>query len=214
MENSRTHPGMKDESTIHHEDLTMSDDGTDYGHVTEPGTLRIERILPGPIERVWNYLTDSEKRGTWLASGVLEPRVGGRVEHIFRNSELSSQSDPAPAKYAHLGDESRMHGRVTAYEPPRLLSYTWSEESDVDSEVTFELSPLGEQVRLVLTHRRLGTRDTMISVGAGWHTHLGILAARLDGREPAPFWATHMRLEDEYEQRIPPGREAVTPHGR
>ncbi|HUF28698.1 MAG TPA: SRPBCC family protein [Gemmatimonadaceae bacterium] len=192
----------------------MSDDRSDYGSVTEPGTLRLERILPGPIERVWTYLTDSEKRGTWLASGEMEPRVGGRVEHIFRNSELSSHDDPAPPKYAHLGDESRMHGQITALDPPRLLSYTWSEESDVDSEVTFELSPRGEQVLLVLTHRRLGTRDTMISVAAGWHTHLGILAARLDDRAPAPFWATHMRLEAEYEKRISTGREAVSPGGR
>jgi len=25
----------------------------DYGIITEPGTIRFERLLPGPIERVW-----------------------------------------------------------------------------------------------------------------------------------------------------------------
>ena len=55
----------------------------DYGVVTEPGTVRIQRALPGPIERVWDYLTDSEKRGTWLAKGAMEPNVGGRVELHF-----------------------------------------------------------------------------------------------------------------------------------
>jgi hypothetical protein len=32
-----------------------------FGVLIEPGTIRFERILPGPIERVWDYLTDSEK---------------------------------------------------------------------------------------------------------------------------------------------------------
>lgn len=36
---------------------------SEYGVVTEPGTVRIQRVLPGPIERVWAYLTESEKRG-------------------------------------------------------------------------------------------------------------------------------------------------------
>ena len=30
---------------------------TSYGVVTEPGTVRIERLLPGPAERIWSYLT-------------------------------------------------------------------------------------------------------------------------------------------------------------
>ena len=34
----------------------------DYGVVTAPDTVKIERMLPGPIERVWAYLTDPAKR--------------------------------------------------------------------------------------------------------------------------------------------------------
>ena len=26
--------------------------------LVEPGTVRLERLLPGPVERVWAYLTD------------------------------------------------------------------------------------------------------------------------------------------------------------
>lgn len=175
---------------------------SDYGVVTEPGTVRFERLLPGPIERVWEYLTDSEKRGTWLATGQMELRVGGRVEHVFRNSDLTQPDDPPPPKYANLPDELTMHGQITACDPPRMLAYTWSETSG-DSEVTYELTPRADQVLLVLTHRRLGSRDEMISVAGGWHTHLGILADRLAGREPGRFWATHMRLETEYDRLIP-----------
>src|SRR5580698_6413683 len=47
---------------------------SDYGVITESNTLRFERLLPGPIDRVWRYLIDSDKRGQWLAYGEIEPR--------------------------------------------------------------------------------------------------------------------------------------------
>ena len=88
----------------------------DYAVATAPGTVRIERLLPGPIERVWSYLTDSELRGRWLASGDMQLREGGEVEHIFRNSELTQNDQPPPAKYAQHANESRLHGRILACE--------------------------------------------------------------------------------------------------
>ena len=42
-----------------------------YGVLTEPATLKLERLLPGPIERVWAYLVDSGLRRQWLASGEM-----------------------------------------------------------------------------------------------------------------------------------------------
>jgi hypothetical protein len=48
-----------------------------------PATMRLERLLPGPVERVWAYLTESEKRATWLCGGEFELRVGGRVRLEF-----------------------------------------------------------------------------------------------------------------------------------
>ncbi|MFD0738001.1 SRPBCC family protein [Lysobacter koreensis] len=181
----------------------------DFGVITQPGTLRLERVLPGPIERVWAYLTDSDKRGTWLASGEMELHVGGKVEHVFRNADLTAPDDLPPPKYAQHAHESRMHGRVTACEPPRLLSYTWFEGNGEDSEVSFELSAHdGGNVLLVLTHRRLASRDELLSVAAGWHAHVGILIDRLSGRQPQPFWSTHTRLEAEYARRIPADPQA------
>ena len=171
---------------------------SEFGVVTAARTVRMERVLPGPIERVWAYLTESEKRGKWLAAGPMELRVGGPVELTFRNSELSAPAEPPPAKYQKQEGAS-LHGRITRCDPPRLLSYTWGEQS----EVTFELSPQGEDVRLVLTHRRLRDRAMMVMVGSGWHAHLGILVDRLHGREPRPFWSTHAGLEAEYEKRLP-----------
>lgn len=174
-----------------------------YGAFTEPGTIRFERLLPGPIERVWAYLTESEKKAKWLASGDVEPRVGGKVEMSFQHKNLSEQDDPIPEKYKHMEDGTGFTGRVTQYDPPRLLSYTWGEDTGEKSEVTFELKPQGEKVLLVLTHRHLGDdRDVLISVASGWHTHLGILVDYLNGREPKGFWSVHTRMEGEYEQRL------------
>lgn len=174
-----------------------------YGIFTEPGTIRFERLLPGPVERVWVYLTESEKRGKWLASGKMERRVGGRVELNFRHADLSPHDERPPDKYKHMEGGTGFTGRVTRYEPPRLLSYTWGEGTGEESEVTFELTQKGEKVLLVLTHRRLGDdRNVLISVASGWHTHLGILVDYLNGREPKGFWSVHTRMEGEYEQRL------------
>ena len=47
------------------------------------------RILPGPIERVWSYLADSDKRREWLGAGILPEHVGERFSlHI---KQLSAQ---------------------------------------------------------------------------------------------------------------------------
>lgn len=175
---------------------------SDYGSFGELGMVRFERLLPGPIDRIWSYLTDSNKRAGWLAAGVMECRLGGKLELTFRNSELTDNDGRPPAKYAAQAKESRQTGRVTICRSPTLLSYTWGEPSGAHSEVSFELTAQGDQVQLVLTHRRLGTREEIISVAAGWHTHLGILSDRLNGRAPAGFWTTHTRLEEEYSSRV------------
>jgi uncharacterized protein YndB with AHSA1/START domain len=174
---------------------------SEYG-VPEGDTVRFRRVLPGPLQRVWEYLTESEKRGRWLAAGEMELRVGGRVVLSFRHSELSPAREATPERYAPYADGATMEGRVTACDPPRLLSYTWAEESDGESEVTFELSPQGDQVLLVLTHRRLRDPRAMLSVASGWHTHLDVLADRLAGRTSRPYWSAHAEHEAEYERLV------------
>ena len=170
---------------------------SDYGTILESGAVRFERLLPGPVERIWAYLTESDKRAKWLASGSVEPRIGGRVELHFQHADLSPQKEAIPEKYRQYECGVGFTAEVTRCEPPRLLSHTWAD----GSEVTFELTPRGRDVLLVLTHRRL-TPTLMLSVAGGWHTHLGILVDHLNGRVPQPFWSTHARLEAEYEQRI------------
>jgi uncharacterized protein YndB with AHSA1/START domain len=97
----------------------------------EDEEIRIERVLPGPVEDVWGWLTDPAKVGSWLANDATAPgEEGGEVE-------------------LELEDGRVVHGTVTTFEPPRRLAYTWD-----GGQVSFELLPRGEEVLLVLTDRR------------------------------------------------------------
>ncbi|MBV9812086.1 MAG: SRPBCC family protein, partial [Acetobacteraceae bacterium] len=148
-----------------------------YGVLSEPATLTIERVLPGPIERVWAYLTDSELRRQWLAAGAMELTVGAPFELVWRNDELTT---PPGRRPAGIGAEHRMRSRIIAADPPRRLVFAWGESG----EVSFVLEPVGDEVRLTLVHRRVPDRDTLLKVSAGWHMHLDTLVARASGREP------------------------------
>ncbi|MEN0038065.1 MAG: SRPBCC family protein [Cellvibrio sp.] len=174
----------------------------DYGVLTAPDTLRLERILPGPIERVWQYLTNSDKRATWLAAGNVEQQVGGKVDHTFRNSQLSPENDIPPPKYSDCAGDVSMLGKVTACEPLRLLSYIWNAGSDAESEVSFELEQQQDRVKLIVTHRRLNNAAERLSVAGGWHTHLNILRDILQGKTPQGFWRVHTQLEKDYAERL------------
>jgi uncharacterized protein YndB with AHSA1/START domain len=172
-----------------------------YGIVVEPGTVRFERLVPGPIERVWSYLIDDDKRSQWFAFGSLEPRVGGRLELRFDHTNLTKRKAPAPERFKDIGVPVGVE-RVLRFEPPTLLSFSWSGDAEDASEVTIELTPKGEQVLLVLTHRRLADRKAMADVSGGWHPLLAVLVERLNGREPAAFWSIFKETEDVYERRF------------
>ena len=167
-----------------------------YGALTEPATLKIERLLPGPIERVWAYLTESDLRRQWLAAGEMAMQVGPPFELIWRNDELTNPPGRRPPGFS---DEHRMQSRITELDPPHRLAITWGNAGGV----SFELEPNGDEVLLTVIHRRLPDRATMLNVSAGWHMHLDILAARASGKEPAPFWDGFSRLKTEYGRRLP-----------
>lgn len=167
-----------------------------YGALTEPATLTIRRLMPGPVERVWAYLTESDLRRQWLAAGEMELRVGAPFEFVWRNDTLT---DPPGLRPEGFSEEFRMASRIVAVEPPRRLAITWGAEG----EVAFTLEPAGSEVLLTVVHRRIPDRSTLLAVSAGWHAHLDILAARAGGTgSPAPFWDSWSRLRAEYDARL------------
>ena len=167
-----------------------------YGVLTEPATLRIERLLPGPIERVWAYLTQDDLRRQWLAAGEMEMKPGAEFELVWRNDDLSDRRGQRPAGFP---EEQRMKSRITELDPPRKLAFEWGGTGGV----SFELERQGAEVLLTVIHRRLPDRATLLNVSAGWHMHLDILAARAAGEAPPPFWEGWSRLKAEYDRRLP-----------
>ena len=144
---------------------------SDKGQTKTETAVRFERLLPGPIERVWDHLTRGEHIAAWFG-GVgmkytLEPRVGGTIS--FANDHI--------------------RGVVTQWRPPRFLAYTWNVfdtgetvSQHPESYVSFELEPRCKDVLLILTHRPIPEAyqgQTMM----GWHTFLELFEALLRGEE-------------------------------
>lgn len=175
---------------------------TDHGSFTPPGTLRFERLLPGPIETVWAYLVEPDLRAQWLAGGEMDLKPGGKGALIFRNGDLSGPDDLPPAKYAKEGNtEIHSVAEIVEVDPPRHLRFKWGEGNDEWSDVTFSLEEVGDRVRLVLVHTDVTQTEQQAGVLAGWHTHLNLLQSRLTGEAELPFWATLERMEAEYSTR-------------
>jgi uncharacterized protein YndB with AHSA1/START domain len=171
---------------------------SEYGQAIAPDTFQITRTLPGPIERLWQYIVDGEKRKQWFAGGAMEQRPGGTIHFWFEHKNLAPAGEPVPEKFKQPNEGMAAPGKVLRIEPPRLLVFEWG-----GGEVVFELSPVGNEVRFTITHRKLASREDVVNVANGWHKHLDVLAAHLAGQPRQPFWSRLAELEQEYEKQIP-----------
>lgn len=159
-------------------------------------TVRMERILPGPIERVWSYLVDEDKRRQWFAGGAMQPVAGSKTRLLFNHANFAGE--PTPEKYKEMDEGGfSFEVEIRHFEPPHKLVYSWPASPGI-SEVSFELTPQGKDVRLVLVHTRLPNARQMANVASGWHAHLTVLQDILSGREPKGFWTDALKLEEEY----------------
>jgi len=107
-------------------------------------TLQIVRQLPHEPARVFSALTDPAKMSQWFFCS--EP---GRTK-------VTNDLRPG-GKYvvemAHDGEPVVIHGVYLEIVPPTKLVFTWNSTRGVkDSTVTFELSPIPEGTKLVITH--------------------------------------------------------------
>ena len=167
-----------------------------HGELIEPATLKIQRLLPGPIERVWAYLTESDLRRQWLAAGEMTLEAGAPFSFTWRNDDLT---DPPGERPEGSSVDHTMQSEIVEAAPPHRLVFTWENSG----EVSIDLEARGERVLLTLIHRRLPDRGHLVGVSSGWHLHLDILGARLTGSEPETFWDAWRRIRQDYEGRIP-----------
>jgi uncharacterized protein YndB with AHSA1/START domain len=167
----------------------------DYGVVSAASTLTIERLLPGPLERVWAYVTESELRRLWLAAGDMPLTPGATFTLTWRNDELS---DPPGERPEGFGEEHTMTCEMLEVDAPHRLAFRFGNAGTV----TITLEKRGERVLLRLVHAGAPNRSVLLSVSAGWHAHLDILVARLCGDRPEAFWTRWASLKEEYDARL------------
>jgi uncharacterized protein YndB with AHSA1/START domain len=157
--------------------------------------VRFERHLAHPLERVWRAITDPEDLAAWFPD-TIEGEFGPDAEVRF-------------PKFIEMGLPSV--GKVTEFDPPRLLAYTWG-----PSELRFELEPDGDGCRLVFTDTL--PREETAKNAAGWEVCLQDLEARLAGTEPTGLSEDHWsELHERYAERfgVDPevGRRAMREYG-
>jgi uncharacterized protein YndB with AHSA1/START domain len=174
--------------------MTRQTDNDAFATLTDGSTLVIQRWLPGPAERVWRYLTDSDLRRKWLASGDMDLVPGAPLELVWRNDALSDADDPRPGGF---DAEQRMQSRIIDVEPMRMLRIAWG-----DGDVTFTLREQAGRVLLTITHRGLADRTARGMIAPGWHMHLDILLADLSGTPRPSFWTGWRRLQKLYDNRL------------
>ncbi|MBX9458941.1 MAG: SRPBCC family protein [Rhizobium sp.] len=166
----------------------------DFGAIADGTTLIIQRLLPGPVDRVWKYLADGELRRKWLASGDMQLVPGAALELVWRNDDLSATGDHRPDGFPQ---EQRMQSHVISVDPMRLLTIAWG-----NGDVTFELRSVADKVLLVVTHRGLDNPDARTMIAAGWHAHLDILLPVISGLEAPSFWSNWTKLKSVYGSRL------------
>lgn len=122
----------------------------------------LARRLDHPPAAVWAMLTDPAKLVEWLAPGEIAGEVGG------------------PAKLNFVDSGIVIDSQVAAYEPPRLLEYSWSGPGEPSRPLRWEIAPADEGCVLTLRLKVPDGEDVARSC-AGWEAHLEMLEAALEG---------------------------------
>jgi uncharacterized protein YndB with AHSA1/START domain len=161
-------------------------------------TIRLERLLDAPPEKVWRYLTEADLRQQWFMGGT-DARPDSEFELVNDHDNLSDEEVPYPEDYAPYKRRT-WHEKVLRFDPPRLLETTF--QSGKNGTVKFELRPEGDRTRLVITHRGIVSPTGSQDFGGGWNSHMIVLQERLAGRSIPNFWALHMRSREAVKEAL------------
>ena len=165
---------------------------------TAPDTIRLERLLDAPVEKIWRYLTEAGLRSQWFMGGT-DATESGEFELLNDHDNLSDEDVPYPENYAEFKGKTWSE-TVLRFDPPRVLETTF--QGGKNGTVTYELFPEGDRTRLVLTHSGIVSPVGAQDFGSGWNSHLTVLQERLTGRGVPNFWELHMRSRDEVRQAL------------
>jgi uncharacterized protein YndB with AHSA1/START domain len=150
-------------------------------------TLRFERQLPHPAEKVWRALTDNDELAYWFPVQIQgERRAGSKVTFVFTDEVISPEiqkyfEDEAPFKPPTEEETANQEGEILVFQPPRVLEFSWG-----DDILRFELQGAGEQTLLVFTHS-FDDESRAARDASGWDLSFDSLERRLAGLDPEPF---------------------------
>jgi uncharacterized protein YndB with AHSA1/START domain len=138
-------------------------------------TLRFERNLDHPPEKVWRAITDPGEMAYWFPAEMQgERRQGASLRFVF-----PAEPGQTPAQSEQEGPA--FEGRILAFEPPGLLEFSWGVEV-----LRFELQEGPTGTLLVFTHtfedEAKSARDA-----CGWEYCLSSLERRLQGLPQLSF---------------------------
>ena len=141
--------------------------------------------IASSAERVWDALTDAELSAAyWGHSNVSDWHVGSSWEH--RRVDGSNIADVV--------------GTVLASDRPRRLTLTFDapEQTPPDgpSQVTFDIEPYHDIVRLTVTHEYLADQAALEAISAGWPAVCANLKSLLETGHVLPQapWEMHADL--------------------
>jgi len=180
---------------------------SDYAEIFNAGDLRYRRHLAARPDQIWPWIAEGNQRALWLADGFIGAAPGEKIEFIFDHKKICLQlNNTPPEKYKDAAKGASMSGEILIYDEPSCMKFTWPERSGGVTYVTIKLRDETKNdvisTQLELSHEGIIEKSDLIGAAAGWHVHLRILADRIAGRDPAPFWPEHTALEKEYEMRV------------
>jgi uncharacterized protein YndB with AHSA1/START domain/DNA-binding transcriptional ArsR family regulator len=126
-------------------------------------------------QRVWEALTDADLTAEyWGHSNVSDWQIGSSWEH--QRTDGTAVADVV--------------GTVVESEPPTRLVTTWA-APDADpttepSQVTFDIEPYGDIVRLTVTHENLADEAERAGAAAGWAAVLSNLKSLIETGHALP----------------------------
>ena len=137
--------------------------------MSEPRFVYVAYIDTTP-EKLWQALTDNRSYGNTGPA-----RASSRTGRRARRCALSTMANVHNT------------GEVLVCEPHRRLSYSWHVEfhelfrREKPSRVTFEIEPMGAEVKLTITHDEFEPGSKVLeAVGKGWPMILASLKTLLE----------------------------------
>ena len=140
--------------------------------VFDDRTLRVERLIAAPPERVFDLWTEPDQLTKWWGpdgfdtpESAMDVRPGGRWRTTMRSPE---------------GNLYTVSGVYREIDPPRRLVFTWGWDDEngkrgheTEVTVTFEAAPGG--TRLVLTQQTFADTDQRNRHRHGWSSSFDCL---------------------------------------